>query len=62
MIHHFTLRRGTDRLRRTLRAWWRRLGTDELSDYLSRSSDFADLDYRIRRWNENDRRDRMPLL
>lgn len=56
------LHRSVRRIRAALRAWWRRSGTDDPTAYLSQSVDHADLAYRIQRWNEAERHDRMPLL
>ena len=56
------LQRVSLRVRRAVRGWWRRWGTDDATAYLSRSVDHVDLACRIQRWNEVDRHDRMPLL
>jgi len=45
-----------------LQAGWRRWVTDDATRYLAQSVDHVDLAYRMRRWNEVDRHDRMPLL
>lgn len=50
------------RLRASLRRWWQRLWMDDLTSYLSHAESAVDLEYRIRRWNEQDRGGRMPLL
>jgi hypothetical protein len=50
------------RLGGALRRWWQEQSMDDLSLYLSHSESAADLEYRLRRWNEHDRRGRMPLL
>lgn len=44
------------------RQWWAVWWTDERIAYLSQAENPVDLEYRIRRWNERDRRGRMPLL
>ena len=49
------------RLGAALRAWWQRLWMDEMTRYLSQAESAVDLEYRIRNWNEHDRRGRMPL-
>jgi hypothetical protein len=56
------MRRTALRVRRAVRAWWRRWGMDDASLYLSQSVDHVDLACRMRRWNEVDRHDRMPLI
>jgi hypothetical protein len=59
-----TLRRRVG-LRRWLAAalWraWQRFRMDERTAYLSRAESAVDLEVRIRRWNERDRRGEMPL-
>jgi hypothetical protein len=44
-----------------LRHWWQRLWMDERTAYLSQATSHADLEYRLRAWNDADRRRRMPL-
>jgi hypothetical protein len=49
------------RLSASLRNWWQRLWMDDMTAYLSQAENAVDLEYRIRNWNEHERRDRMPL-
>lgn len=49
-------------LRSRLRRWWQNLWMDDLTSYLSQAESAVDFEYRIRNWNEHDRRGRMPLL
>lgn len=57
-----TLKRAGCYFCRGLRACWRRWVTDDPTRYLSQSVDHVDLVCRMRRWNEVERHDRMPLL
>jgi len=45
-----------------VRGWWRRLWMDDRDEYLSRATDCADLERRMRAWDEAERRYRMPLF
>lgn len=45
-----------------LRQWWDRQWMDDRTAYLSHAEDAVDLEYRIRRWNDHDRRGRMPFI
>jgi hypothetical protein len=57
-----SLRPARGRLATALRRWWERLCMDERTAYLSMAEDLADLERRIRRWDEPDRhRIRFPL-
>jgi hypothetical protein len=56
------LHRARLRVRRALRACWRRWTTDEPTRYLAQAVDHVDLACRMRRWNEVERHDRTPLL
>jgi hypothetical protein len=49
------------RLADALAAWWRRGSVDDPSDYLAGAVDAVDLQDRMRRWNETERHDRLPL-
>lgn len=49
-------------LRARLRQWWQNLWMDDLTSYLSHAESAVDLEYRLRNWNEQDRRGRTPLL
>jgi hypothetical protein len=50
------------RLRALLRKWWQHLWMDDMTSYLSHAESAVELEYRIRHWNEHDRRGGMPLL
>lgn len=50
------------RLGAAARQWWAGWWIDDRIAYLSHAEDPVDLEYRIRRWNDHDRRGRMPIL
>lgn len=45
-----------------LRRWWIRLWMDEKTAYLSEANSYADLERRIRAWNNTGHRGRLPFL
>jgi hypothetical protein len=49
------------RLRTALRAWWTDLWADDRTRYLSRATCMADLERRIRHWENADRSPWLPL-
>lgn len=42
--------------------WWDRVWMDDLSAWLAEAKDPTEIDYRLRAWNEHERRGRPPLL
>ena|GEM_PF-4206198 len=50
------------RVRGAVRAWWRRVDSDDAPAYGLQSVAQVDLPHRIRRWNETDRHARTPRL
>ena len=46
-------------IRAALRRWWERLWMDEMTAYLSKAADEADLGYRIRLWDQGERNGRV---
>ena len=45
-----------------VRSWWSNFRLDERTRYLAQASDTADLEARIRRWDQADRRSIWPSL
>lgn len=50
------------RLRRALQRWWQRLWMDEMTAYFSEATSHADLEHRIRAWDDNQRRGHVPFV